>query len=138
MFSVSLFFIVLRKLSTRPKPQVSQEREGKNTIKTKSQATSSSPGRAAHCLHASFRRSAPPSPSGKSQSPGCSGGFSKAPLPTLHCRVCTTLCISPKTPLSFPFIWPSPGAAANETERTALSPELEAPWFSPAGHCTEV
>lgn len=31
MFSVSLLFIVLRKLSTHPKPQVSQEREDKNT-----------------------------------------------------------------------------------------------------------
>lgn len=136
MFCVSLFFIVLRKLSARPKPQVSQEREGKNIIKTKSPAT-------VLVLGAALTASTPPSAEVPCpvplESPSLQAvpGFQQSPSPHRHCSVCTTLCISPKTPLPFPFLWLT-RACSQLTEPWPSLPELEAPSSSPAGHCTEV
>lgn len=127
MFSLSLFFIVLRKLSARPKPQVSQEREGKNTIKTKSPATSSSSGRDAHCLHASFRRGAPPCPSGKSQSPGCSGVSAKPLSPPVTAVFVPPSALAPRHPFPFPFLWLHQGLQPMNQAHGPLSPSLKLP-----------
>lgn len=97
MFSVSLFLIVLRKLSTHPKPQVSQESGVKSQscrcgFRFVGLPASMSPLAAAPASRPSWGLSLP----------GCLGrgvGWQSPPSPFTRC---TTLWISPKdTPWSF-------------------------------------
>lgn len=108
MFSVSLFVIALRKLSTRPKPQVSQEREGKNTIKTKSPATSSSPGRV---LAASTPPSAEAPLPVPLESPSLQAvpGVSAKPLSPFTVMFVPPSASSLRHSFPLPVLWPSQG-----------------------------
>lgn len=138
MFSVSLFFIVLRKLSTRPKPQVSQERGDKNTPSKQNPLPQvpSSPNQSVRCSRPPPPAEAPAPP----RSPRLQAVRGSAqPLSPPFTPACTTLCTRPRHPLTSPCIWRpglrpvTPRGPLRALPAPGSAPAATAPQFSRKG-----
>lgn len=125
MFSVSLFFIVLRKLSTHPKPQVSQESGGKSQSPSlRVQVCGAS------CLHVSSRCSSCLQTLLGSESPRLPGTGWGVAKPLSHpSLIVPPSGLAPRTLLGpLPSLWPSLGTCG------AHSPSTQKPHHpGPAG-----